>query len=200
MGLTRMGDLKRTKSGGRSVAWRKKRNFAAGRPAAQTRIGDLRIHEVRTRGGNIKHRALALNQGTFAWASENCTRKTRIINVVYHPSDNEFVRTNTLTRGSIVQLDATPFKNWYEKQYGKPLGRSQYVRPENVKDSIRERWEKLANEGVIAQNLVSQFDQGRVLACITSRPGQCGRADGYLLEGEELDFYKKNLAKGKAGK
>ncbi|OHT02197.1 40S ribosomal protein S8 [Tritrichomonas foetus] len=122
------------------------------------------------------------------------------MNVVYHPSDNEFVRTNTLTRGSIVALDSAPFKNWYERQYGKPLGRSQYKRPENVNDKIRERWEKLANEAPVAQNLVQQFDQGRVLACVTSRPGQCGRADGYILEGEELDFYKARVAKGKGGK
>lgn len=200
MGITRMGDLKTTKSGGRSVAWRKKRNFAAGRPAANTRIGETRIHECRTRGGNIKHRALSLNVGTFAWASENATRKARIISVVYHPSDNEFVRTNTLTRGSIVSIDSTPLKNWYERQYGKPLGRSQFKRPENVNDKIRERWEKLANEAPVATNLIQQFDQGRVLACITSRPGQCGRADGYILEGEELDFYKSRLGKGKAAK
>merc|ERR1712150_57273 len=28
--------------------------------------------------------------------------------------------------------------------------------------------------------------QGYAYACIGSRPGQCGRADGYLLEGKEL--------------
>jgi small subunit ribosomal protein S8e len=42
---------------------------------------------------------------------------------------------------------------------------------------------------------VSQFDQGRILAAIASRPGQCGRADGYLLEGEELEFYSKRVSK-----
>merc|ERR1712094_41081 len=34
-----------------------------------------------------------------------------------------------------------------------------------------------------------QFAGGRLLACIASRPGQCGRADGYILEGDELTFY-----------
>lgn len=39
-----------------------------------------------------------------------------------------------------------------------------------------------------------------VTACLTSRPGQTGRADGYLLEGKELDFYQKKIKarKGKA--
>lgn len=38
---------------------------------------------------------------------------------------------------------------------------------------------------------------GRLLACISSRPGQSGRADGYLLEGDELAFYLKKLQKKK---
>ena len=42
-----------------------------------------------------------------------------------------------------------------------------------------------------------QFQSGRLLACISSRPGQSGRADGYILEGEELTFYKRKLEKKK---
>jgi hypothetical protein len=34
---------------------------------------------------------------------------------------------------------------------------------------------------------------GRLLARISSRPGQSGRCDGYLLEGKELDFYMRKL-------
>lgn len=190
-----MGDLKHTKSGARSVAWRNKRNHAVGRPAAQTRVGTQRVHVVRTRGGNIKHRALRLEVGTFAWASENATRKARIIRVVWHPSDNEFVRTNTLTKGSIVEVESTPFRTWYERQYGRGLGRTAYQRPPTASDKVTARWAKLDAEPAPAAALVSQFDQGRILAAIASRPGQCGRADGYLLEGEELEFYSKRVSK-----
>ena len=62
--------------------YRKKRKFELGRQSAQTRIGAKRIHTVRVRGGNLKYRALRLESGNFAWASEHCTRKTRIIGVV----------------------------------------------------------------------------------------------------------------------
>jgi small subunit ribosomal protein S8e len=41
-----------------------------------------RIHEVRTRGGNTKYRAIRLDTGNFAWGSEHVTRKTRLIQVV----------------------------------------------------------------------------------------------------------------------
>lgn len=37
------------------------------------------------------------------------------------------------------------------------------------------------------------------LACLASRPGQCGRADGYILEGKELEFYHRKI-KAKKGK
>ena len=197
MGITRMGDLKHTKSGARSTAWRNKRNFLAGRPPAQTRIGEKRIHPVRVRGGNLKMRALRLETGTFAWASENATRKTRILNVAYHPADNDLVRTNTLARGSIVSIDAAPFRQWYERNYGKALGKAQYVKPEKITDKMAQRWAANKDGGLVAPELVSQFDQGRVLAVITSRPGQCGRADGYILEGEELAFYVDKIAKKK---
>ncbi len=33
---------------------------------------------------------------------------------VYNASNNELVRTNTLVQGAIIQVDATPFRVWYE--------------------------------------------------------------------------------------
>lgn len=35
-------------------------------------------------------------------------------------------------------------------------------------------------------------------ACISSRPGQVGRADGYILEGKELEFYLRKIRAKKA--
>lgn len=45
--------------------------------------------------------------------------------------------------------------------------------------------------------LDNQFTMGRLYACISSRPGQCGRADGYILEGKELEFYMKKMQRKK---
>ena len=57
---------------------------------------------------------MRLEKGNFAWAGENCTKQTRVIDVVYNASNNELVRTKTLVKGAIVQVDATPFRQWYE--------------------------------------------------------------------------------------
>lgn len=35
-------------------------------------------------------------------------------------------------------------------------------------------------------------------ACVSSRPGQCGRADGYVLEGKELEFYLRKIKSKRA--
>ena len=45
--------------------------------------------------------------------------------------------------------------------------------------------------------LTEQFQTGRLYASISSRPGQCGRCDGYILEGKELEFYVKKMQKKK---
>jgi small subunit ribosomal protein S8e len=49
----------------------------------------------------------------------------------------------------------------------------------------------------LESHLKEQFGSGRLLACISSRPGQCGRADGYILEGKELEFYLRKTNKKK---
>lgn len=54
---------------------------------------------------------------------KGCTRKTRIIDVVYNASNNELVRTKTLVKNCIVLIDSTPYRQWYEAHYALPLGR-----------------------------------------------------------------------------
>lgn len=100
-----------------------KRKFELGRPAANTKIGVRRVRTVRVRGGNLKARALRLNHGNFAWASEHCTRKARIIDVVYNASNNELVRTKTLVKNCIVLIDSAPFRQWYESHYATGIGK-----------------------------------------------------------------------------
>lgn len=181
----------------------KKRVFEAGRQEANTRIGAKRIHLVRTRGGNRKFRALRLEAGNFSWASEGVARKVRVIVVSYHPSNNELVRTNTLTKAAIVQVDAAPFRQWYEAHYGQNLGRRRQQKaggevhePEKKSKGVEKKQaERFAAQGKVDPALEKQFEAGRLFAVVSSRPGQSGRVDGYILEGEELAFYQRQLRK-----
>merc|ERR1712147_246585 len=112
----------------------KKRKFELGRPAAMTKIGHKRVRGVRCRGANMKWRALRLDHGCFAWGTENVTRNVRIMDTVYNASNNELVRTKTLTKNTIVSIDATPFKQWYLRHFGVDLGKKRQSGPASEKE------------------------------------------------------------------
>jgi small subunit ribosomal protein S8e len=316
MGISRDKLHKRRATGGRRKVIRGKRKYELGRAPALTKIGEKRIHLLRARGGHYKHRALRLNEGHFVWPGEAATKRSRILNVVYNATSNELVRTNTLVKGCIVQIDGSPFKQWYEQFYRVPLGKPGTKKDEESKKDVKKPVDKPADKKatdkpesakkddkapakktpksapakkddkapakkddkapakkddkapakkddkapakkddkgpkaaatkkdstpakkddkapakkkkgdkaaatapvdtgapkkpshhlkrkissrnksrVLEQALKDQFNTGRILARISSRPGQSGRADGYILEGEELAFYLKKISK-----
>jgi len=107
-----------------------------------------------------------------------------------------------LVKNSIVQIDATPFKQWFEAHYGVPLGRKkghkvaegeEDVLTKPRSNHVKRKIEARKPACKLDQHLDDQFVGGRLLACVSSRPGQSGRCDGYILEGKELDFYLKKL-------
>jgi small subunit ribosomal protein S8e len=147
---------------------------------------------------------LRLDGGNFSWGSEAVTRKTKILDVVYNATNNELVRTKTIVKNAIVSIDANPFRLWYLGKYDIELNKKK------VEESDKARAEKKSSGHVKAklkaaqknrielkESLTKQFDGGRILACISSRPGQSGRADGYILEGKELDFYLRKMDRKK---
>jgi len=211
MGISRDSRHKRRLTGGRRNVHQKKRKGELGRPAANTKLGTKRVSVVRVRGGNEKYRALRLDIGNFSWGSEANTRKTRILDVVYNASNNELVRTKTLVKNAIIQVDATPFRQWYEQHYNTTLGKKSKAHTEAEKDNkdaaatasakkskkITKKFAERNTEHTLDPALKEQFLSGRLYACISSRPGQSGRCDGYILEGKELEFYTRKLTKKK---
>ena len=175
---------------------KKKRKYEMGRQAAMTKIGKKKISVVRGRGGNYKYRAIKLDYGNYTWQSECCSFKCRIYDTSYNATSNEFTRTKTLVKNTIVQIDATPFRNWYLQHYGidltgKDAKRTKKKESAHVQCTLKNR----QKERTIDEKVSAQITKGKVLACISSRPGQSGRADGYILEGKELQFYLKQIEK-----
>lgn len=201
MGISRDSMHKRRHTGGKRKSIRKKRKFMLARPPAMTKIGPKRIHVVRCRGGNLKFRAMRLDSGNFSWGSETVARKTRILDVVYNASNNELVRTKTLVKNAIVTVDAAPFKAWYQTHYGVTLGKKKGKKDaaddkeEKLSKKVQKKRAKRCKTRELDDGLKDMFKTGRLLASISSRPGQSGRADGYILEGPELEFYRKKLRK-----
>ena len=186
MGISRDSRHKRRATGGRMPIHKKKRAFEKGRPIANTRVvessKDVCVRRIRVRGGNFKFRALRLEIGNFYWQSEGISRKTKITTVVYNASSNELVRTNTLVKNAIVYIDDTPFKSWYLKHYGIDLAKK-LGRDDNGNEDVDELQTANRSKRVVSTlkrrnvnrfmdpNVRGQFASGKLLACISSRPG-----------------------------
>ncbi|TEA09824.1 hypothetical protein DBR06_SOUSAS29710010, partial [Sousa chinensis] len=64
---------------------------------------------------------------------------------------------------------------------------------------IQKKYDERKKNAQISSLLEEQFQQDKLLACITFRPGQCVQADGYVLEGKELELYLRKI-KAQKGK
>ncbi|KAH8616904.1 putative Ribosomal protein S8e [Trypanosoma vivax] len=214
MGIVRSRLHKRKITGGKTKIHRKRMKAELGRLPANTKLGPRRVSPVRARGGNFKLRGLRLDTGNFAWPTEASAQRTRILDVVYNATSNELVRTKTLVKNCIVVVDATPFRVWYAKRYGinfatkssksltqkkakakKGLHTVEEYDVNTASSKLKHKWACRRKSHKIEKALSDQLREGRLLARITSRPGQTGRADGALLEGAELQFYLKRLEK-----
>ena len=180
MGISRDSRHKRRSTGGRMPIHKKKRKYEMARQPSMTKMGSKMIKLVRGRGGNLKYRALRIDFGNYCWGSEKIARKAKILDVVYNASNNELVRTKTIVKNCIVQIDATPFRAWYIKQYNKKLGKTtkEETKTETSKVEAPKKQSKrtvkriAARDSFIDPNLEEQFNTGRLLACVSSRPGQ----------------------------
>ena len=203
MSISRNSRQKRRATGGRMPIHKKKRKFEMGRVPTMTKLGPKKVTLVRGRGGNFKHRGFRLDHGTFSWGSEAISKKTRVIDTVYNATNNELVRTKTLVKNAIVYIDATPFRQWYLQHYDVELNKKKVAETEKERENkklsghVKAKVAGRAASRKIDANLEAQFSSGRLLACISSRPGQTGRLDGYILEGKELEFYIKKTEKKK---
>jgi small subunit ribosomal protein S8e len=181
----------------------KKRKFEMGRQPANTKLGHSRIRPVRGRGANYKFRALRVDTGNFSWGSEAVARKTKILDVVYNATNNELVRTKTVVKNAVVTVDANPFRLWYLGKYDLELNKKKKEESDaerkgkKVSGHTKAKIALRNKTRTLEAKLSHQFESGRLLACISSRPGQSGRADGYILEGKELEFYQKKMDKKK---
>jgi len=91
------------------------------------------------------------------------------------------------------------------KGKGKKEGKIKVVEP-TVKEikysenSLKKKRKLFRKNPAVEPAMLSLFQGGKLYAALTSSPGQVGRADGYLLEGEELAFYARKLSEKKKKK
>ena len=64
----------------------------------------------------------------------------------------------------------------------------EFVETGKQSSSVIKKLEERRKNAKVDPLVEQQFGAGRLYAVISSRPGQSGRADGYILEGSELEF------------
>ncbi|XP_039100588.1 40S ribosomal protein S8-like [Hyaena hyaena] len=180
MGISRDNWHKCRKTRGKRKPYHKKWKYELGRPTANTKIEPPPIQTVQVRGGNKKYRALRLDVGNFSWGSECCTHRIRIIDVVCNASKNELACTKSLVKNCIMLIDSTLYWQWYESHYALPLGRKKGAKltPEEEEiltkkqsKKIQKKYDERKKNAKISSLLEEQFQQGKLCACIASRPG-----------------------------
>ncbi|POW07161.1 hypothetical protein PSHT_10047 [Puccinia striiformis] len=188
MSISRDSRHKRSATGAKRAQYRKKRKFELGRQPAMTKLGAKRIHTV---GSWWQHQVPCLE--TRGWkllvGSERITRKTRVIGVVYTHQQRACPNQHP-RQGAIIQIDATPFRQCLPRlKNGEPA--------KEKSKTVLHKLEQRRLTGKVDTMLETQFQAGRLYASISSRPGQSGRCDGYVLEGKELEFYLRRLKSSK---
>ncbi|KAF7364053.1 40S ribosomal protein S8 [Mycena sanguinolenta] len=193
--------LKHSGTGVSQAYYYRKKTIRGSSSVASPRTPSRRkhTHAVCIHGGNTKYRALCLESGNFS----------EFIHYVYNASNNELVRTSTLIKSTIIQVDATLFRQWYEthvlyptyhqeRQSIRPLRRHLYRRSHRAREAVQARpTQSVVQEATIDALLEAQLAVGRLYSYISSRPSQSGCADYYILEGKELGFYLRKLRTGK---
>jgi small subunit ribosomal protein S8e len=95
----------RRESGKRYRISRRKKRFEIGRAPADTTLGESRNRLIRTRGGNLKVRALRTQYANISTPATGVTKKAKIETVVENRADPNYMRRNILTRGAIIKTE-----------------------------------------------------------------------------------------------
>ena len=95
----------RRESGKRYRISRRKKRFEIGRAPADTTLGEGRNRIIRTRGGNLKVRALRTQYANISTPATGETKKAKIETVVENHADPNYMRRNILTKGAVIKTE-----------------------------------------------------------------------------------------------
>jgi small subunit ribosomal protein S8e len=94
---------KRKPTGGRYTAKITKRKSQAGGLPSNTTIGEKKVREERSRGGDPKLKLLHINKINLM---DQKTKKASIIDIktiLENPANRHFIRRNIITKGAIIE-------------------------------------------------------------------------------------------------
>lgn len=97
---------KRKASGGKYHYCKGKRRAQLGYAMLPITIGERKVKEIRCRSCNNKLRAMLLNEANVLDPKTGKHTKAKIVTVKANPANVHFVRSNTITKGAIIETSA----------------------------------------------------------------------------------------------
>lgn len=143
--------------------------------------------------------------GNFSEGSECYSRDTKTTHV-YSAPHSKLACTKTHRKNCIMLTDSTPCGRRYSPTMHCPwatrrelcwLLKSKKILNKSNKKILNKYDERKNNPKISSSRPEEKFQQGQLLVCFTSRPGQWGLADGHVLEAKKLEV---QLRKSKAQK
>jgi len=97
---------KRKPTGGKYHHAKPKKKMHVGRTPALTRVAEkTKVRKVKTLGGNIKNRALAMSECNVYDPKKKKSVKAKIEDVMLNPANRHYVRMDVITHGAILKTD-----------------------------------------------------------------------------------------------
>ena len=96
---------KRKETGGRYIAYRKKRQHELGREPSFTKLGKKRIQVIRTMGANRKLRLLSADTANLFDPKLKLFKQVKIKTITDNPANRHFIRRNIMTKGSVIDTE-----------------------------------------------------------------------------------------------
>lgn len=140
--------------------WRKDRK------PANTRLSDETIIEERKAyGGGKKQKAVAASNGNYILESKNIELTMKIKDVLHSEAGAHYKEQKIINKGCVLAVEGSDLL---------PDIDTNLLLAENSPSEARERLNRF-------------ISNGELLARVTTRPGQTGKCDGYIIEGQELE-------------
>jgi small subunit ribosomal protein S8e len=97
---------RKTKTGGKLRPNIKKKKRVRGTSFSETRIGERRAKNVKSRGGNRKIRLLSVESINVADPRTGKIIRTKLVSVKDNQANVHYIRRNILTKGALVETEA----------------------------------------------------------------------------------------------
>ncbi|MBI2650059.1 30S ribosomal protein S8e [Candidatus Woesearchaeota archaeon] len=96
---------KRKETGGRYIAYRKKRQYELGREPSFTKLSKKRVQIIRTMGANRKLRMLSADTANLFDPKSKSFKQVKIKTITDNPANRHFIRRNIMTKGAVVETE-----------------------------------------------------------------------------------------------